>query len=467
MALYDDGNTVSKCEPFLGWGTGYNVYTQASDLVTAQFENTEDYAETYSNRVLGLMQDLTNHLTYNQPENPNFEFTEIPPPNIDIDAHQAPEAPDFDPVEIPDKPVMRGEIQPIVIDGPLLPLDDTVSTPAPSFVFEESPYYSQIIEDLTNKIHDVVYNGGRGLSDDTYASILTLTLTADELEYEKLYNDAENYYAAKNYQAPPGALVARVNMLMRERYRNQQRISSELANKQAEIAHNQEQFYAELTVKLEDLLATDRNKVAERALQVAKDLVTFHYTSVEQSIKIYQSRIEAYKTRWSAEQTKVNAIASANKSLTDTYMADLEAWSKTITSELSIIEQITKVYIAEASGFETAVKAETAKANVLIDEYKANIGQNGQKSALTVEEAKLAFQNALNAYNASTEAIKSMSTVASQVTASALSAFNTSASISAGVNFSNSYGKTQSKSCSNSGQESISVNKNYNYSVGE
>ena len=457
--------TITPCEDFRTWGGGYTIYDQASNLVINQFESTEEYATVYSNKVLGLMDDLIYHIENNGPENPDLSYDMVDDPGIDVNVFAPPPAPNVSTVVIPDKPLMRGEILPIVMGNPLKPVDDTISDPAPPFVYEESPYLSQLLIDLKARIIDIVNNGGQGLPDATFESILDIALSADELEFEKNYTDAESYYSAKNHFAPPGALVSRLNMIIRERYRNQQRIVGDLTNKQAELAYNQEQFIQDLAIKLEALEADDRNKVADRAYQLAKDIVTFHYTAVEQSIKLYQSKLDAYKTEWSAEEVRVNAITSGNRSLTDTLTAELKSWEVGITVELAVIEQIVKVYIAETTGYESLIKAETMKAEVMIDEYKAKIQESGQKASITVEEARLALQNATAVYNLSADSMKHLGTLSSQITSSALSAFNTSASLSAGVTYGNSWQKSQSKSCSNTGSERISVSENYNYSV--
>lgn len=467
MSLSSAEGSVTRCAPTTGvWGGGYGVYSQASDLVTQQFKNTEGYASEYSDRVATYMTRLVDHIRYAAPDLPDMTLEKVDSPAININSVAPPVAPGPSNLVIPDKPLIRGELQSVVIEGPEVPIDTILDTAAPSFSYEETPYFSQMLENLKNNINAVVLNGGVGLPDPTFESILNLAVTADELEYEKAYRDAENYYASKNYQAPPGALVSRLNMLTRERYRNQQRIISELSNKQAELAYNQEALMSKLAIDLETLSSRDRETVANRAYQLAKDIVAFHYTSVEQSIKINNGRIEAYKARWAAEETKVRAVSGYNKSITDTLVAEISAWEAGITAELGIIEQITKVYVAEMSGYESAVKVESLKAEVLLDEYKANISQASAKASLSVEEAKLALQNALNSYNVSSDALKSMGSVAAQITSSALSAFNTSASLSAGVNFGNSFSNTTSKSCTNTGSEGISVSKNYNYSVG-
>ena len=142
MAVSERG-TITPCEDFKTWGGGYSVYDQASELVTTQFDNTEQYATTYSLKVQSLMDDLVDYLTTGQPANPTLEYDEVDPPNINISVYAPPPAPNIGTVVVPDKPVMVGEIQPIVIGNPLAPIDDTKKDEAPDFIYEESPYLSQ------------------------------------------------------------------------------------------------------------------------------------------------------------------------------------------------------------------------------------------------------------------------------------------------------------------------------------
>ncbi len=462
----DEDSSVTRCNPhdiFGGtWGVAEN---DSADMVQSKFNSTEDIANLYSGRVLNLFEQLVSIIEDYAPEAGDIDYDYIDAPPISFSEAQPPESPNIPDVDIGTPPSMRGEISPIIITNPELPIDNTITDSAPPLEYEELPYISNLLDNLKFYINDVIVNGGKGLKDEVFADILEIALTVDELEYEKSYRDAEAYYANKNHTAPPGALISRLNLLIRERTRNRQRITTELTNKQAELAYQQELTLSELGIKLEGLTIQQKNAIEDRAYSLAKDHITFFYMAVDSSLKSYQSYLEVYKTKWTGEEIKSKAIATSNKSITDTFIAEMDAYKLGITTELAIIEQITRVYVAEMSGYESLVKAESIKADVLIEKYKAQIQESNNKSKLSAIQAELVLKAAIAKWDASKDAMKSMTQISGQITASALSAFNASASISSGVTHSSGYSNSKSMSCSNSGAESIGISKNYNYSV--
>ncbi len=436
-----------------------SLLNNTANLVRGKFYTTEDLIDLYSGRTLELVSDLVQTINDFNPEIPELDEPDITVPDYPTFSISTPNIQVIPPLDTGAAPNLRGEIQPIVLDSPEKPNGTILSDPAPEFSYEEVPYISDLLDNLKLVIDDIVENGGQGLSDEVFLSTLDLAHTADDIEYEKLYDDAENYFASKGYTVPPGALVARLNLIGRERYRNQQRITSELTNKQAELAYQQYMAMVELGIKLEDLTMSDKNNVANRAYEYSKDIVLFFYSALENSIKAYQAELEAYKTEWLAEETKVKAIAAANKSITDILVAETSAYEINVKAQLAVIESITKVYVAEMSGYEVSVKAESIKTENLIEQYKADIEMGKLSIAYQSQDAELILRAAIAKWEASLKGSDTVGKLSGQITSAALSAVNASASMSASVG--SSYSRSKSDS------ESESTSTNYNYSVSE
>jgi hypothetical protein len=464
MPINIDSNTVTQYEDPKGWPDAQE--NSAPGLVGAKFAEIEEYTDKWTLKAEDLMDELARLLDEQLPDVGDIEYEGTAMPGLPVEsAPNPPDKPVFDLPSTDGMPIMRGEIEQIAVNSFDLPVDDIGDPTIPSIDFEEDYYTSLLLTSLTNTLDDIVLNGGNGLSQATMDSILDLALQKDDLKFEAETTKAENFYASRGYPAPPGALNAKLNMIGRERTRNRATIIAELSNKNSELAHEHSKFCLELSKDVEGLMMQDKNNVKERAYKLATSLVTYFQELYKLKVEKYMSSIEAYKAQWSAEETRVRAVSARNTAITDTYKAEIDGYRARLDAEFGVIESITRVFVAEMSGYESLIKAESARSSAIIERYKAMVQQDGQRAELKLKEADLILQNAFNKLKATQSAIEAMGQLAGQVTASALSAFNASASISSGFSSSENFGYSRSIGWTNSGGESMGLSKTYNYSA--
>ncbi len=385
-------------------------------------------------------------------------------PDFDASAAKPPTPPAITTPDTSGMPSPRGELLDIQVNGPAEFTETPPDAPTEVLDFHEDPYIGPLLERLQAIIEDVLLNGGTGISAEYEELIRERALARSQLEHEAKYNEAENYYAAKGYTAPPGALIARLNMLNREKLRNDNLLNGEITAKLLEEARRHGEFMADLGVKLEGLTMEQKAGVSTRALEAAKAYVTLLYDAYGKKMEGFKARAGVYKTQWEAEGIRVGAIASHNDSITKMYDSELKAFTTRLEAEIAIIEQIVKIYIAEVSGYEANVKAEVAKLEGLIESYKAKLHGEEVKGTLSVEEFKALVQKAIAEVSLRITSQQEVGRIAAQISASALGVFNASASLSESKNKSASYSEGKNISYSESFSQGIS--ESYGVNVG-
>jgi hypothetical protein len=269
---------------------------------------------------------------------------------------------------------------------------------------------------VLTKLVALVNTGGTGLNATVEAEIWARFLQRKETENAKLYLDAENYFSARGFDLPPGALSGRLNEISVEIARTNGIANNDITIEQAQLAQKNTQFYLDTGWK------SAVGILAEEA-----------------------TRLVMY-----------------NKSLVDEYIAKVEGVKIEVTKYVSIIEAITKRIGAEVelykaditlAGIEVDADYKTAelKVRLAIADAEVKIKEMG----LSIEEAKglLALQ---------LENTKAAVSVLGQVCASALTSVNASAalglstSVNEGANVSGQNIESNSNSTSTSYQYQIS-----------
>lgn len=431
---------------FQDWGLFYE--NASNELVTAQFGANQGIAQEFMSTTLNLISNLQSLNTYTIPA---ISYTKATVPSISNISASAPVAPSGS-INLPSAPQMQGSIDAVSLNMPAVPVDNTGAVPSTSFLYSEDPYVSSLLTRLRTRIEDVVTNGGEALSDAVQQSILDNALTADEVQHDLKYNEAQNFYASRGLSAPPGALVARLNMLNRERARTQQRITSELTNKMAELAHNHGQFMTDLGVKLEGLTIDQKDKIQNRALEYAKQVALIPVEIYKIRMQAFTNAVEAYKSQVSAEATKVDAVTKKNLSIVEVYKGQVQAYDALARAETAVYETAAKIYTAEVAGFEAMVKAESANMELYIERFKAEVQQAGLDLQMSSKAAELYTQKITAYAQRDAVAIGDATKASAQIAAAALSATN----VSAGIGFTQSETTTDQRQMSKDDRSSNS-----------
>ena len=433
----------------------YRNENESQDVVEDVLLRTEGLIDEYSRIALDALAKLG-----------AFPEGSFPRSNINLELPGAPDLgelnvpkpgkPDYDMPEIGDMPGMRGEIQAIVMQNIAAPDTTLPASPGETLEWQELPYMSELFTRLTDTVTQVIIEGGSGLAAEFEQGLWDRAVAREELQHEQRYNEAERYFAAKGHSAPPGGLIARLNMLNRERARNLELMNSEIVVKQLELGRQHMHFMSELGVKLESLSLEERNNALNRALDAAKSYITLLYENYKTQLEGIKYKADIYKVRVEAEEVRVNALAAGNKSVTDTYTAEIDAYIRRLTAEFSVVEQVIKMYVAELGGYEAEVNAGATKVSALVERYKAQVSGAEVQGQIELGEYEQMVKAILGEIQLKLSSQQEAGRLAAQVAASALSAFNASASISDSSSRSRNYGESKSVSTSNSFTRGIS-----------
>lgn len=291
-----------------------------------------------------------------------------------------------------------------------------ISEPA-TISWSESPFNSDVWDNLLNKVLDGLENGGTGILGETVEEdIWQRALDRQRIEDTKLLNDAEDYYAAKDMEMPNGAENARVTEILREIGRNKTNLNSDITVKQAQLAHEYSKWVYEQARELEKILRDFHNAQADRSFEYAKEVASNAIEILKAMIERHNLYIEEYKAEAQVFGEKIKAqyneilifkeeieaarlTAEQQKILVEVYQMKLQALdliTKLYNSELQAAELLARledqrlqryklevdVFVARLEGRKTKydiyakeVEAEGVKARTLESQVKAYVAE--------------------------------------------------------------------------------------------
>lgn len=275
----------------------------------------------------------------------DFPYEDYPPP---LDIGEIPPVPLLTDFDIPPMPPIH------------IPAWDTT---APEITIEpleiyfnwtESPYVSDLKDKLYAKLVGFVVDGGTGLGEDIEDALWQRARDRQLVPREKTYTEAEQYFSARGYILPPGALSGRLLEAAQEQNRLDEQINYEIMVEQARLAFDMTKFTLTSSLQMEQQLMNYCNQVNQRGLEAAK-------TSIEAAVQIQNAKIayfnlllDKYKTEAAVFETRLRAA-----------LAEVEIY-KTQIQALSLITEIDKSRVE-------AYKAQLQGISLLVDVYKSRL----------------------------------------------------------------------------------------------
>jgi hypothetical protein len=272
---------------------------------------------------------------------------------------------------------------------------------------------------LFDKLASLITNGGTGLGADIETLLWDRMRQRQELQNAKLYLDTENYFAGRGFDLPPGALSGRLTEINAEITRADSNTNNDITVEQARLAQTNTQFYLS----------------------------------------------ESWKAAVASLGEEGTRLVSYNKSIMDTYIAQLEGIKITISKYVSIIESILKSAATQVDLW----KAEITLAGLIVDsgykedELRVRMSVAGAEIALKQMDGSI--EQAKNYLALQVESIKGAVSALSQVCASALTSVNASASLGISTSVGEAAHASISSSYTDGKQESKSEIHNYSESV--
>lgn len=210
---------------------------------------------------------------------------------------------------IPDLPTIRDIVLPLApaIDHTIrfegtLP-DFVAPERLPTFQYTEPDYiptmYDNIVEWLNSEKNELDLGLKTGLSAAVEAAIFGRARSRQQALNEKAYNEVSQYFAARGFALPTGAMAARIAMVLREQTRADALLSNEIMIKQAELeltnAHFIKNLFATTSMELEKTTRAYSSQVAQRLLDSAKAALDAGTLVVQAMTARYNAMVEAYK----------------------------------------------------------------------------------------------------------------------------------------------------------------------------
>lgn len=302
-----------------------------------------------------------------------------------------------------------------------------VDTETPRFNYTDTPYRSELLEVVTDKLKSGVTEGGYGLGSAGEQALID----RDRIRRERALQDqidgfdedwCENH--AGDLGIPDGKMLAGKRKLRQEFLAGEQTASKDISVKMLELARQQEEVYLREAGQLENVTSGKHTADQSRLLEAAKVEPEIAIRAVEASLNKARLSIEHYN----AIAAKVNAQAVIYKAEMDGYTAEADIGSK----ELMASTEKHKTLVAAASA-----------------ESEANWRTDGN----VVEQSKAIW--GLRA-----QAMQAIVQMFTNLQAAAMTAVSASANLStsASNSFSDSESTVESKSESTSNSESHSYN---------
>lgn len=333
---------------------------------------------------------------WNTPDKPVLD--QITPPG-DIPVLTMPGVPTAPSIVLPPVPVLDDILIPPapIITLPLFDAEllegETLDPPA-GFSWQESPYNSDVWNDLLSNVLDGLRNGGTGLAVEVEEEIWARGLRRQDIDDEKLIRQIRETYAG--YAMPPGALGGAEAEAYGEMSRNRQNLNSEITIKQAELAQANTHFITDKGVNLEEILRAFHDAQANRSIEAAKALVQSAVDVFNALISKRNLSLEEYKAKAVVYQQRVEAAlaeieifkamiegakvtADVQKNLVDIY-----------EKQISAVEILVKMYATTMESVKIAGDIENLKLEAFKNETMAYVARlDGEKTKYDIYSAEM------------------------------------------------------------------------------
>ena len=293
--------------------------------------------------------------------------------------YELPPLPTLSDVSIPSPP----NIALPSFDGVFPSMD--LTPPDPMFVWNEAEYDSDILQALAAKILTNVENGGTGLGADIEAAIWARALARQSIENDNTYSEALDFWAARGYDLPPGAVVSRLAEVRARIDQINEDLNNDILIQQSKLAQENTHFFISAAIDYEKMLMEELNRRQDRAFQAAKYVVEGAILIYQARVTAYQAQLEAYRTLATVYEVRIRAeIAKV-----EIYKAQIEGAKLTVEIQALMIE---------------AYKAQLQGITALIDTYRAEM--EAANIQAQIDKTRIdSFSSLVNAYSAEVGAV--------------------------------------------------------------
>ena len=399
---------------------------KASNLVTEKFEQTAEYADTAFESAEECLEALKDLFPITFPDTViDYDYINA---SLGVEVGDAPDEPDVS-ITKPTPPSC-GPLE--IVEIPFILLPDPPGDPAAEFIYNETDYQSQLLTDLIAALLDYVQNGGTGLAADVEDAIWARARARKDLVNEKVYDEALNFFAARGFALPPGALGGRLTEALQEQARADAQINYEVMIEQARLAQTNTHFTITSSIQLEGQEREFFDRIANRAFNKAKVLVDVIINLYNAKMQGYVAQMEGKRIEAEVAKTRGELQISKNRNTVDVFNAMIAKYDAELRSEIGIAEAIGRIYGYKVAGYEAEARVAIADLNAQVEIFKGRVSQSNNQTRLIVMEAEMVLRAYIEAAKVQEAALEGAANVSAQLAASALSAVNASATLGYG-----------------------------------
>lgn len=436
------GAFVTGDVPYVEPSGSLGTHTLVSDQIDLNNERTDSFVELFT----AAIENVTSVAAYS----PDYEdlVKEIKPLAI----------PAF-----PDRPTIDTELNTnwpsMDIANPVhlaVNIDtDFVEPPVPDslnpyFDYIPGEYYSKIWEPLSVALLSDLVSGGTGLTESVYSGIVDR-----HDEARRRTDDAARVALGRRFGGPgalmpSGALLAATHELEEDIRRGKKDSLNEILTKDFDLADTNTRFTKGLLQTVEAMLRADHDSKESRLFGIASTSKELTIRIYEENAKIYNYHWEGIKIKMEAAKIEADVIIAANKSEDENFKSKAMVLETRVNAIVSQNKGITDAAMAESNIYTSGIQGVAIEINALISEIQVqkDLYLADLQAVLGKEGLNLQAYTSANDLNA--EKLVSLAQMLSQAVASALGMTNTGMSIGATNSSSSRHGYTLNNSLSES-----------------
>jgi len=337
-------------------------------------------------------------------------------------------------------------------DAPAAPVGSTIT-------WAEGALSADVYATLLARILADLPAGSTGVGAIIEQEIYDRAMARQAIADDKAYQDAEDYFSARGYTMPPGALSSRLAQASAETARNSAEINGKILIEQADLAQRNTQFVIQQAMELEKLLRMTRDGESQRALDYAKAVVDAILRTYAEQVTAYVATAQAKKAYIEAQVENLRGVVEHNKGLVDSYRAKAEVFDISVKAKSGVNDAIIGGFQAEISGYEAETKALSANQMAEVEDNKANIAKAEIEMKLIIAEIEATIQAYAAESNLKEKVSNDMAQLAAQSVAAGLSGVS--------ANLSMSYSGSESRNESWAKSESIAESHEFKSGINE
>lgn len=302
-------------------------------------------------------------------QSPAVDFSFAPPLPLTATVPLAPSLPTVaipsaPTITLPDPPTIIGITVPVepMLNFPVFSalIPNSPLAPGVTFSFAEPTYTSQLLTDLRANLDTWVNGTYTGLPPVVEQAIWDRGRSREYVGAGRKIKEAIRTFATRGFTKPPGALSMEIQSALQDTQDALNQQSREVAINQANLEQTNRRFAFEEAFKVEEMLVTYQNQIAQRGFEAAKFVQQIAVDIYHENVANYSAQVQAYSAQ--VEQYKVAILAELNK--LEIYKAEIQAQQlisqinqqavETYRARVEAVGEIVNIFRAQVEAANTA-----------------------------------------------------------------------------------------------------------------